>query len=333
MIKRIGIAGTALVAMLILSSFAAASASAQFSCYEVSGFKRTVKGGNWSVATCTGSGNEVVRLTGKWVLAEPLYKTAEGVWCAALRLGVAEVERNTGYYQDPGGADKCEAKLEKAEENSSNLTEVNVLETPNVLPEATGALPVTSKSSSGKSTFGNGLLELTSSTSKGTQTGNTLKSGSFKIELEGTKSIIGSVCTGLSDTGKAGLVLVAGTFHIRDYKEGASLKTAEILLLEPVHFECEGGILLVILGCVAGALTPENVLTKTLTARLAKNGSKNDNVIITVLKETNEGEEACQLLASENSGAFKLSNMVTTQTLTGFAQNGVTNIEVLVMPL
>jgi hypothetical protein len=204
---------------------------------------------------------------------------------------------------------------------------------PSVLPTAGPGEKeiVSATTSSGTSTFGNGLLEITSSTSTGTQTGNAAKLGSFDVLFEKTASVLGPVCTGLSDTTK-GSVLVLGTFHIRDYKEGTNLRTAAIFLLLPVHFECEGVALVVVSGCVAGALTPENVLTKTLTAKLAKNGSKNDNVIITVLNETNTAEEACQLLASENGGAFKLSNEVTTQLITGFKQNGA-EVTVLVMPL
>jgi hypothetical protein len=204
---------------------------------------------------------------------------------------------------------------------------------PSVLPTAGpgGTEIVSATTSSGTSTFGNGLLEFTSSTSTGTQTGNAAKLGSFDILFEKTASVLGPVCTGLSDTTK-GSILVLGTFHIRDYKEGTNLRTARILLLLPVHFECEGGILFVWLGCLAGAITPENVLTKTLTNSFVKNGSKNDNVIITILNETNTAEEACQFLASEDGGAFKLANLVTTQLITGFKQNGA-EVTVLVMPL
>jgi hypothetical protein len=204
---------------------------------------------------------------------------------------------------------------------------------PNLLPTAGPGTTeiISATTSSGKSTFGNGILEISSSTSKGTATMNALKLGSFDALLENTKSVLGPVCTGLSDTTK-GSILILGTFHLRDYKEGTNLRIADIILLLPVHFECEGGILVVVLGCLAGALTPENVLTKTLTNSYVKNGTRNDNVIITVLNETNTAEEACQLLASENSGTFKLSNFVSTQIVSGMKQNGA-EITVLLMPL
>ena len=82
---------------------------------------------------------------------------------------------------------------------------------------------------------------------------------------------------------------------------------------------------------MAGALTPENVLTKTLTVTLAKNGELNDNQIIKVEKEDLSGEGNCELKSKTDEGAFALSALVTTQVLTGFKQNSK-EVEVLVMP-
>jgi len=89
-------------------------------------------------------------------------------------------------------------------------------------------------------------------------------------------------------------------------------------------------VLVVVEGCVAGEVTPENTLTTLLTVNLAVSGK--DNTIITVLNETNTAEEPCQLLAAVNEGTTGLSSEETTQLIGGFKQNGKA-VEVLVMPL
>jgi len=158
---------------------------------------------------------------------------------------------------------------------------------------------------------------------------NSLKSGSFTATFEEIKSVLtGTKCTGLSDE-TGGDVTVKGTFHIRDYKSGTELKTASIFLLAPVHFSC-GETLVVIAGCVAAALMPENTLTKTLTGTIAKTGA--DNNIITVLNEENTANELCQLLAKEGANATKLAHLTVSPTINGFKQGGAA-VEVLVMRL
>ena len=202
---------------------------------------------------------------------------------------------------------------------------------PNILPEGTAAAPLTAESSSGTSVFGSSILEVSSAKSEGTLSGNSPKLGSFQVQFLESKNVATGVkCTGLSSLDGTGVILVQGTFHIRDYKAAGALKTAAIFLLLPVHFSC-GPTLVIVLGCVAGALTPESTLAKTLTVTLAVSGK--DNTIITVLNEANSAEEACQLLfAAEGGSTFKLSSEATTQTLTNFKKGGAA-VEVLVMPL
>ena len=123
-----------------------------------------------------------------------------------------------------------------------------------------------------------------------------------------------------------------GTYHLRDYKNSAGvLKIANIFLLLPVHFSC-ATTLVVVSGCVAGAATPENVLTKTLTVSLKATSNGKDNEVVTVLNEENTANELCQLLAKEGSAATKLSVQVQESTLTGFKQNG-SEVTILLMPL
>jgi hypothetical protein len=202
-------------------------------------------------------------------------------------------------------------------------------ELPNVLPGGS-VNPVTAATSSGEAEFGNGLVKVTATSSTGSQTGNATKLGSFTTTFSGAKDILGRKCTGLGETTE-GVIKVTGTFHIRDFKEKGTLLTASIQLLNEVHFSC-GTLLERVQGCVAGALTPENVKAAALTLTLAKNGSLNDNLIITVLRENNSGEEACQLLAADGTGAFELSSQKQTVTINGFTQQGL-GIEVEVMRL
>jgi hypothetical protein len=201
---------------------------------------------------------------------------------------------------------------------------------PNVLPEGTATEPVTAVTSSGESEFGNGFIKLTSKKSTGTQSDNSTKLGSFTNKFRETKDTLGSACKGSKDT-EAETVTVSGTFHIRDYKEGTSLRTATIFLLNEAKFSC-GSLEITTVGCVAGALTPESKLTKTLTVTVARNGSLNDQKIVTILNESNTESETCQLLSKMGVGALELSSQVQTSTVTEFKKNGAA-VEVEVMPL
>jgi hypothetical protein len=199
---------------------------------------------------------------------------------------------------------------------------------PNILPTGNGATPLTYNTKSGTSTFGNGLVKLTSTKSEGSGAGNAEKLGTFDILFLGFKDALGRTCTGLADKVE-GSVLVTGTFHIRDYKLGAELRVAQIWLLREVHFSC-GALLVVWRGCMAGDLTPKEGLTKALTVTQKKEGA--DNTIIKVLNEENTAEENCELTSSTDEKAFELSSLETTQELSGFKKGGAAT-EVLVMPL
>jgi hypothetical protein len=201
---------------------------------------------------------------------------------------------------------------------------------PNILPEGTAAEPVTATTTTGETEFGNGFIKITSKTSTGTESRNATKSGAFTNRYKSVKDTLGSACKGMKDT-EAETVTLSGTFHVRDYKEGTSLRTATIFSLNEYAFDC-GSLETKMAGCVAGALAPENMKTKTLTITLARNGSLSDNKIITVLKEQNEGNETCQLLAKMGAGAFELSSLVATLTASEFKKAGAA-VEVEVMSL
>jgi hypothetical protein len=141
---------------------------------------------------------------------------------------------------------------------------------------------------------------------------------------------LGAECKGMKDT-EASTVTMSGTFHIRDYKEGTSLRTAMILLLHEALFTCGSGEFR-LAGCLGAALSPESAKTKTLTVTAQRNGSIDDNKVITILNETNTENETCQLLAKMGSGAFELASLIDTLSVTEFKKNGAA-VEVEVMPL
>jgi hypothetical protein len=208
---------------------------------------------------------------------------------------------------------------------------------PNILPIGSQAAPLTATGSSGTSTFGNGLLKLTSPKSTGSGAGFAEKLGTFDVLFEGVKDALGRSCTGLFNSSTKegdlteGSILATGTAHLRDYKLGAELRVAGISLLREVHFSC-GTLLVVVRGCLAGDITPKEGLTKTLTATAKKEAGKNDNTIIKVLNEENTAEENCELTSSTDESTFELSSLESTGEASGFKKSGAAT-EVLVMPL
>jgi hypothetical protein len=199
---------------------------------------------------------------------------------------------------------------------------------PNILPQGTGASPLTATSKSGESKFGNGLLAATSTKSTGSLSDNAEKLGTYDLLFEGFRDALGRTCTGLEDK-ESGSVLFLGTFHVRDAKVGTELDVVLINLFKPVHFTC-GTTLIVEFGCVVIRLTPAGTLAKSLTDTLTKEGS--DDTIIKVLNEENTAEENCELLAAENEKSASLTSFASTLTIEGFKKGGVA-VEVLVMPL
>jgi hypothetical protein len=85
-------------------------------------------------------------------------------------------------------------------------------------------------------------------------------------------------------------------------------------------------------GCLAGAITPENTLTKTFIISAEANSSRRDDAIVTVLNEENTANELCQLLAKEGTGATKLAILIAQIELSGLEQDG-SAITALVMSL
>jgi hypothetical protein len=205
---------------------------------------------------------------------------------------------------------------------------------PSVLPAGTAAEPILVPFTSLTSKFGsNEISTLTSQKDEGTLDFTSTKLGTFDILLLEWTDVLGSKCTGSADT-IAGSVLMLGTFHLRDYDEAGTLRVAAVLLLQEVKFECAEGVKMAIRGCLAGAITPENTLTKFFTLSFKRNGTLFDNLIITVLNEANTAKVACQFEAGDNGGTFELSYEETEEhTLPAKKDPAGTEVEVLVMRL
>ncbi|HTD09068.1 MAG TPA: hypothetical protein VK680_09280 [Solirubrobacteraceae bacterium] len=120
MMKRIGVTGLIVAAVLGLNGLVASSASAQvYGCYKISEFKLTApkKGGTWKNSACT---ERAAQLEGEYVLVLLTQFKVDNLWCAEIKNIGAESE--DGYYTN----NKCETKLPEGEKNKSNFTEVIV---------------------------------------------------------------------------------------------------------------------------------------------------------------------------------------------------------------
>jgi hypothetical protein len=115
MIKRVGLAGVALVVVLALGGLGAQAASAA-ACYKISEFRARVKAGAYRNASCT----EVAGvLEGEYSLVNLLFKTTGNLWCADQTT----FQNQDGYYEDS----QCTVVLPAPRENRSIFTEVEVL--------------------------------------------------------------------------------------------------------------------------------------------------------------------------------------------------------------
>jgi hypothetical protein len=200
---------------------------------------------------------------------------------------------------------------------------------PNVLPLGVAEKPLTYNSSSLNDAFGSaGLTEVTAASSLGTaeSEGTEGNTGNFHESYSGTKNALLGTCTGTGDA--VGIVLVTGTFQLKDADLTSKLIVAVLFLLNQVQFLC-GTTEITVAGCVAGNLTPLNTLAKTLT--IALNRIANDNEITSYLSSTGL-PQFCLLSAKVGAGATELSAQRQLVELFNFKQNGAA-VEVLVMPL
>jgi len=128
------------------------------------------------------------------------------------------------------------------------------------------------------------------------------------------------LCTGSNDKVTSS-ILVLGSFELR-YREPTGTRTVAAFLITPVKFTCKEGATektLEVKGCGAGEITPVNKAVKTgehFTMFMTK-AAADRSEITKIANEAGNGEETCQLDASENSGTFKEAVLATTDEITG----------------
>jgi hypothetical protein len=200
---------------------------------------------------------------------------------------------------------------------------------PNILPLGTATEPLTYNSSSKGAGFESaalGEITATSSLGEATSTGNEGDAGTFHETYFGFNSPPFGKCTGTGDG--LGIVLILGTYQLKDADLTGKLIVAVLFLLNQVQFLC-GTLSFTSTGCVAGNLTPLNTLTQSLTIEVNRVG--NDNEITSYLSSTGL-PEFCLLLAKIGANATELFAMSQLIDLFSFTKGGKA-VEVLVMPL
>jgi hypothetical protein len=187
--------------------------------------------------------------------------------------------------------------------------------TPGLLPER-GAFTdeaVGTPKFVGKGILGESTIECAHAPSLGSFITSLL--GTFDILFTGclVDEIILLLCTGLMDTAGSSSILLLGTFHLR-YREPAHNQAVIAYLLKPVHFTCVNGtteVLLEKLGCLVGTIGPTNVAVKLpqyFVMTLGRSSVATRNEITKIENEAGNGEETCQLLAKEGTGAATIAS-------------------------
>jgi hypothetical protein len=171
-------------------------------------------------------------------------------------------------------------------------------------PEFSPATNKGSSTNSNKTKFtekgGIAAVECTGST--GSNAITSAKGGEFSETYTGCTALLSGKCTGLTNS-TAGQITVTGTFNLR-FLAGEVGKESVVLafLINPVHFECEKTVkLITVTGCVAGAASPLNKKSKTVTVELKQSGGVEK--IKSIENESNTGSESCVLKSVKNSEA------------------------------
>lgn len=187
-----------------------------------------------------------------------------------------------------------------------------------MLPEGTAASPVTFTATSAEGKFeAADKLVVKCKTDEATGEGTSANLGAFHIHFKGCTGLLGVTCTGLGD--ETGTILTLGTFHFWLYKNGTTLSAALVYLVNQTHFEC-GGVLEEVEGCAAGAVTPLESLTNSLTNTLKQEKAK--GTISKVLPQESTTEIACELKSKTDTGETESSGEETTELISGFKKGG-----------
>ncbi len=327
-IKLFGVAsGLAVVAALALSGFvASSSANLVLTCYKVSKFEKEKRAGNFKDPECK---EEVKKLTGEYVLAEPLAKTVEYLWCAEITQ-TPVLESETGNFEN----NKCEGA-----KKDSDFIEVNV-EPTKVLPLPSTTSPLSLKGKGGKGVLltvgkeGKEGSEVKCEKTAGTGSFTSANLGEFTTTFEGCKAkvpIIGTApCTGEGDEKEK--ILLKGEVHYWLALLSGKLVAALVFLFKELHFTCEAlgqKQLILVKGCAAALAEPVETLTKT-TKDVFKEEKSGVSDIREVLPQETTKEIKCITETNVNAGGFIESAQTGTIENEEFKQGGKA-VEVLLM--
>jgi hypothetical protein len=213
---------------------------------------------------------------------------------------------------------------------------------PNLLPEGTEASPLSFEAEATKTSelkSEGKVVTCTTAPTKGEIGGKEFTPGRLGlviIEFLGCESEK-TECIGLEKGEATKHIKTHAIVHIwRGWlinAKGEEVLHDNVLVLLPlhVHFTCGFGLVLIlVLGCVAGLLTPNKTLTKTAKLELKENEKKEGINDITKV-ENEKGEKIpCELKSARNEGAEAKALELATAEIKGFKQNGK-EVEVLLM--
>jgi hypothetical protein len=190
------------------------------------------------------------------------------------------------------------------------------------LPEGTVANPVKFKFTSGAGILTSAKSEVKCTSAAGTSEVTSKTSGKFSIEIKGCEEPKLKIkCASLNTEDKLGTISATGTFALRMGLTGQSLKIIAHLF-EHIHILCSI-VLLLLLGCLAGSISPINSLVSeaTLTNKVKGGTEKSINEITTVDNEAETGMEEGKMTI-EQGGESSQAGLESTETASGFEQGG-----------
>jgi hypothetical protein len=173
--------------------------------------------------------------------------------------------------------------------------------------------------------LGGSLIECELAPAEGTEEPGGKPLGLFHIKFEkckGTILGISATCTGLGEA--SGVILVLGTWHLWYDVLGASLNTATVFLLSPVHIECAGGLALVLVTGNVACLDKEATvkkLTHLFACKQKATGDPEDEVFWTEAGVETKASLKNQINGGTVEGASEVGEGEVTATKETFADN------------
>jgi hypothetical protein len=318
--KRLSITGAVLVVAVALSGLiGSATASAAFQCLLISnpvaGGGLNGKEGAYTTSKCETPTPHL--LEGDWILAEPLVKTVEDLWCALISLVLpGEISGEDGYYEDS----KCTKKNKTA--NASDYTEVIVPpsgESTKILPEPSAGAPLTDTMTQPAAGhwLSVGKSEITCKKSSGSESFTSANEGTGNLTLEECTSSLSTKCT---SSGQAtGTIKAEGEMHfwlalLMITATTSTLVGALVFLYKEVPIVCENTsktikieVVVVNKSCIAANVLPTsmNALVSSVHEEFTEYSS-GETQILSVLPAGGTSEIACLPTLKTNGGTAEL---------------------------